>query len=206
MKKKIFLVIVAISCSLGCEPMKEEEPSLEGGTLKTTCFNKNNSTTYTMATASFSNGNYLHIYKLYSDSSCTLKYLELTENGSYEIINETSTKFDALGDLDLTLGQLKVTPASSTVVTQYNQLSLCGFTDWALNVAKEVTGLTCGSDQMTSSGTKYYDIFRITKIPLELPGSTTKKDDINFGAPDSSNDGSTAEKRPKATQSPAYRR
>lgn len=64
-----------------------------------------------------------------------------------------------------------------------SQDAFCGFTDWAVNKPKELTGLTCGTLQYPSAGSMLYTLYKI------------EHDRLCLGTHSATNDGSTEAKR-----------
>ena len=52
------------------------------------------------------------------------------------------------------------TPNSSYDITWVNDNSYCGYSDWELNVAKDITGKTCGSSTIVSANTKLLSLYK----------------------------------------------
>ena len=74
----------------------------------------------------------------YSDSGCLTQTM-ITEFSTIDMKKVSDTK--AEGKFD----DLKFTLTSSSTVQQFNDNGFCGSSDWELNVAKSVTGTSCGS-------------------------------------------------------------
>ncbi len=200
MNQKITLMILVMALGLGCEPKKEDDISLEGDEISTSCFY---STNYRKASAQFRGGNYKHTSFIFTDSSCSQLAGEISEIGTYSIGSSTSQTGATITQLDLTLNTVTITAKSSSAVTNYNQLNKCGFSDWVIDVAKNVSGLNCGGAQMPVAGTTVYNIYGVVDIDN---GSTVKNGDIVFGSADATNDGSTSQKRFTQLLPPGYRR
>jgi len=93
------------------------------------------------------------------------------------------------------------------MVSSFNSRSYCGYTDWTVNVAKDVTGKACDGDTMASAGTTIYDIFTI--YDYSISGDFTdghEIGDLNFGETDGVLNGSSPDKRPIALTGPNYKK
>ena len=71
---------------------------------------------------------------------------------------ESGTKTGAY--FTLTLSGLTETQNNSDEVTLANNNSYCGYSDWELNVAKDVAGKTCGPNDGDSVGTKRLSVYK----------------------------------------------
>ena len=60
----------------------------------------------------------------------------------------------------MTVSSVTETPTSSADVSWANTNSWCGYCDWELNVAKDVTGKTCGSIIFASANTKLLSLYK----------------------------------------------
>lgn len=205
--KDLSLLLLAVMLS-GCmsEVDLPSSSDLEGGNWYADC--EYDGTSYQTRTTSFVAGSYTHVTTHYSDSSCLQKALDLGETGTYTIGGQVPNA--SRYELDRTLTSLTITPQNSTAVTNYNTSSLCGFSDWAIGVTKNVTGLNCGGDYLPAAGLKYYDVFIIWPYSVPAtpgyPGTGITAGTLNFGYTDSTNDGSTPAKRPTSLTSPDYHR
>ena len=101
---------------------------------------------------------------VYSDSECTTKSHANTLN--YTVVSTTTATVDAKS---VTKIEGTTTTSLSTIytdsrVTNANEGSWCGISDWVKNTAKDVTGLTCSNLNETygSAGVKKYDIWYLS--------------------------------------------
>jgi hypothetical protein len=209
--KNSLLLIFALLIS-ACTKTEVELPtvgSLEGGSWYVDCY-QNTGGSFETRTASFEGGSYEHVLSLYnSDWSCSQKALELRETGTYVIGGPAATG-SSMYKLDNTITTLTIKPLTTIAVNNYNTSAMCGLTNWALNVAQDVTGLNCGAGTLPAAGTAYYDIYIIFPVDLPptpgFPGSGTTAGTLNFGYTNSTNDGTTPAKRPNSVTSPDYHR
>ena len=80
--------------------------------------------------------------------------LSIGDAVTYESGTKTGAKFT------LTLSGLTETQNNSDEVTLANNNSYCGYSDWELNVAKDVAGKTCGSHDWDSVNTKRLSVYK----------------------------------------------
>jgi|LUMW01.1.fsa_nt_gb hypothetical protein len=137
--KYIIPIIILSFFLFGCKDDEDETTSstteLEG-TWKTACYTDDDNNSF-IITPTFA-GNVLSITdEKHSDTSCATDYR----------LNEETHTF-AMGDagkFTITLGStFKKTPQSSTAVTNYDNSSKCGHSDWELNTAKDCTESNSG--------------------------------------------------------------
>lgn len=99
---------------------------------------------------------------------------------------------DVYGDgvaLDIVLGAFNYTAHDQADVDKLNESKYCGFTDWEINVKKNIGGLTCDGKKNEGTGEVYFDLVKVDTVD----GVTSSV----YGATTDEEDGSTAEKRPK---------
>lgn len=64
-------------------------------------------------------------------------------------------------EIDYRLLAITMTPLSATTASTWNTNTYCGYSDWQSNVAKEITGRTCGSGTTPSASSIRYDIYKV---------------------------------------------
>jgi hypothetical protein len=107
-------------------------------------------------------------------------------------IGSASTIAAGASDVDLVANHTWLTYTNSVAVSSANSSSFCGFTDWQLNVEKEVTGLVCAGEQQMAAGTRHYDLFKFENNMLYV------------GLKDAAHDGTAPEKRPVQVDPAGY--
>ena len=97
-----------------------------------------------------------------SDTTCTMgAYATKVVEESYSVVGAAASAAGAYNININTLGTtLKVNTASA--MTSYNASSYCGFTDWAVGVAKSVAGVACSDGTFYAIGHVLYTIYRVT--------------------------------------------
>jgi hypothetical protein len=91
---------------------------------------------------------------------------------------------------------MQYTPLSVAEVNGLNTATECGYSDWALGVAKDLAGRTCGSITFPSAGAVQYDIYNIAQFDLPFTGEVAGE--LKFGSSSGGMDGTTPAKRPTA--------
>lgn len=116
----------------------------------------------------------------FTDSNCFNKAFTQRITGNYVTSENNSISDPRYGyvNIDSTLGTYEVTPASTTVANSFNTSNFCGFSDWAMNIAKSIVGRACGTATMPSVGAIEYSVLRknFTDFTVSIPGFT----DQNF--------------------------
>lgn len=104
----------------------------------------------------------------YEGTGCSsnLKY-EFLQNFTYQVGDTiTTSDNDTAKKINFTTQSVWVTIRLASVVTDMNNAAMCQFTDWALDVPKDITGLTCDGDIVDSQGTVNYDIYKASGSKL----------------------------------------
>lgn len=197
MSYKYFFICVLLSSSLITSCAKKEEVSssvsapLVGGIWVSNCNYDG------MAKGiRFDGTNFNDAIIYFTDNTCSeISYI--TERiGTYSLTTEDpgQAQLSVGGNFDKTVTRYAITPATSAAAVSMNSASKCGFTDWAVDDLKEVTGLDCGSGVLATISE--YDIYNYLLASIPMIGDPG---DLFFGYFDSTNDGSTPEKRPNGT-------
>jgi len=193
--KKYILIIVApflFACTKKeVTEISSESGSLEGGSWVTGCVYSNS--LYEIRSVTFSGGQFTQSLTLYSDSNCSVAQTKVDITGTYVLSGKLSDNSDTQ-KIDETLATSQITPLSSSVASAYNSAALCGDSNWAVGVAKDVAGKTCSSSTMPAVGAVSYDIYYIW--PYSMPSMGVQQGMLNFGYDDGSHDGSSPAQRP----------
>lgn len=130
------------------------------------------------------------VQTVYSDLNCERPSYDFSFSGPYD--------YDPLtGFLNYSYASIKLQALDPQVVEQFNESALCGFNDWVLNKAKEVTGLDCGGQLIPARNTEAFDLLR----PV-ADGAVTPS--IQLGLISDLDDGLSPETRPSQTESLIY--
>lgn len=105
----------------------------------------------------------------FEDNACAQPRLKYYTKNSYVDVGASSVVTDAR-NINVTQNKVYMTPMSAQAVTDLNGWNECGFSDWTINVTKDVSATSC---QEPSVGTITYTIAR------------TINDQFEFGFPDS---------------------
>jgi len=92
----------------------------------------------------------------YLDNNCSIKSSSLVFTGTFTI-HRMSTTLPGVKDLDYTVKSITATFHTTAVVNKVNQMEFLGYSDWQVNVTKDITG----APSISSKGDKLYEIFRI---------------------------------------------
>ena len=127
------------------------------------------------------------VQTVYSDLSCALPSYDFSFSGPYDL--------DATnGFLNYGYASIKLQALDEKLVQRFNETLLCGFSDWQLNVPKEVSGLECGGQLIPASGSRAYD--RIKSRPED--------ESIQLGLITETEDGLSEESRPSQFESLSF--
>jgi hypothetical protein len=193
MLKKMFLCLpffVVVSCS---DDKKSDNnnstgsPTIEGvfAVYETGCIadGEKSSKEY----LNFADKSFINVIENFSDLGCktaeTTSIFEVsTQQGLKELLSKSGTQ-----NIDAKLEKLSLTPKIPTLVSILNQEKVCGFSDWAINTSKDISGLTCGEGQEKNpaKGSMIYTIVKVEGNNLSLGDSDQE----------SLKDGTTPEKR-----------
>ena len=92
----------------------------------------------------------------YQDENCNIKSSSLVFTGTYAI-HRMSTTLPGVKDIDYTVKSITATFHTMAAVNKVNQMKLLGYSDWQVNVTRDITG----APGISSKGDKRYEIFRI---------------------------------------------
>ena len=98
---------------------------------------------------------------IYSDSSCGQSAIATIHTGETIALSPSTTGTAGVQNVDLQLTGLTLTFHDSTYIEYMNTESFCGYSNWAVDQAQDVTGKSCGGQTMPSAGTQNYDIMGV---------------------------------------------
>ena len=109
-------------------------------------------------------------YEWHSDSNCSTDYALYEDTYDNLVIGDEITFSDATKGHQFTLNivNLKLTPQIASVVSSLNTDNSCGYSDWALNTAKDFTGKTCGSTAYAVANTSVQGLYNLVGNNLFL--------------------------------------
>ena len=177
MKKMIYvLVILFLSLTLFSCAKKSDTSSttttteLEGA-WQTSCYLFSADNLSYVTTISVTGTNLEIKDESHDDSSCNTDNGTLVASFSSLSIGEEELSFSsgATGHkFTMNLASFKYTPETAADVSYVNTNSICGYSDWALNTAKDITGKTCGSLTIPVANTTYLSIYKLVGNNLYL--------------------------------------
>lgn len=121
----------------------------------------------------------------YYDSACAQPRVKFSHEDTYVEVGASATPAGAR-DINVTNGKIFYTLLSAAAVTASNNISECGFSNWSLNVAKDVSGTVCQDIPLNSLT---YTVARTANDQFEIgmadpsdltPGSTDNLRITNF--------------------------
>lgn len=91
----------------------------------------------------------------YQDNNCRIKSSSLVFTGTFTVPRMSTTP--GVRDIDYIVKSMTATFHTMAAVNRVNQMKYLGYSDWQVNVTKDITG----APGISSQGDKLYDIFRI---------------------------------------------
>ena len=106
----------------------------------------------------------------HTDSSCSTDYVLWEDTYDSLSIGDEVTFSDATKGHQFTLNvvNLKLTPQTASVVSALNTDNSCGYSDWTLNTAKDITGKTCSSTTYDVANTSVQGLYNLVGNNLYL--------------------------------------
>jgi|ETNmetMinimDraft_9_1059917.scaffolds.fasta_scaffold40532_1 hypothetical protein len=138
------------------------------GTWLTNCFQSGS--VYEIDSITVTGTDVVVKYEWYSDSSCSTDYALWEDTyDSLSIGDEITFSDDTKGHkFTLEVVSFKYTPQSSTAVSNVNAAAFCGYSDWALNTAKDYSGKTCASTAFAVANTSVQGLYNLVGNNLFL--------------------------------------
>ena len=137
----------------------------------------------TWLTSCGSSGSYYKIYTItvtgtdvvvktesHTDSTCSTDFATWEDTYDNLAIGDEITFSDGTKGHQFTLNivNLKLTPQIASAVSSLNTDNSCGYSDWALNTAKDYTGKTCGSTAYAVTNTSVQGMYNLVGNNLFL--------------------------------------
>ena len=162
---KYFILIIIFSfilssCSIKEEAEKTAITELEG-IWKTSCYVDSSDNFSHIKTITVSGTVASYKDEGHSDTSCATDY-ELNEENFNTLSIGNAVTFVSGGTghyFTMKVVSSKRTPQVATLVTAYNILSACGYSDWVLNTGTDTTGKTCVSTTYGAFGSTLYGLY-----------------------------------------------
>jgi len=168
----LLIVIVFISCSKK-DDEKDKTTELEG-TWSSVCYASGSY--YFIDSIIVSGTNFVMKEEYHDDSNCNTDNATVVYNLSGlsikdEVVNFTS---GATGhDFSVNVSNVKATLQNSYEVSYTNTVNGCGFSDWALNTEKDVTGKTCGSTTYPPANVTLLGLYKLVGNNLNIATFST---------------------------------
>ena len=158
----LFLSFTIYSCAKKSDSSSSSSTTTElEGTWLASCFSSGSY--YKIDTLTVSGTGMEYKSERHSDSSCSSD--NYTQEWTYSSLSigdavtfESGTKTGAW--FTMIFSGATETPNSSYDVTWVNDNSYCGYSDWELNVAKDITGKTCVGTTIISANTKLLSLYK----------------------------------------------
>jgi len=163
----IFSIIISftfISCakkSSTSSSTSDTNTELEG-TWTTNC-NSTGTDYYEIKTLIVSGTDFSLKYEAYTDSSCsTDSSISISTFSSLSIGDSVTFSSGSTGHkFSVTVSSFTLTPTSASIVSALNTDGWCGYSNWAINTAKNITGKTCGSASIDVANTTYLGLYML---------------------------------------------
>ena len=143
------------------------------GTWVTNCYASGSS--YYIQTVIVSGTDISNKKEQHTDSSCSTDYVLWEDTYDSLSIGDEVTFSDATKGHQFTLNvvNLKLTPQIASVVSSLNTDNSCGYSDWTLNTAKDITGKTCSSTAYDVANTSVQGLYNLVGNNLFLGSLNT---------------------------------
>ena len=138
------------------------------GTWVTNCYASGSS--YYIQTVIVSGTDISNKKEQHTDSSCSTDYVLWEDTYDSLSIGDEVTFSDATKGHKFTLEvvSFKLTPQTAFVVSALNTDNSCGYSDWTLNTAKDITGKTCSSTAYDFANTSVQGLYNLVGNNLFL--------------------------------------
>ena len=167
----LFLSLTLFSCAKKSDTSSSTTTTELEGAWKTSCYIDSDNLSYYITTISVTGTNLEIKDESHDDSSCNTDNGTLVASFSSLSIGEEELSFSsgATGHkFTMNLASFKYTPETAADVSYVNTNSICGYSDWALNTEKDITGKTCGSLTIPVANTTYLSIYKLVGNNLYL--------------------------------------
>ena len=183
----IFFSFAIFSCAKKSDSSSSSSTTELEGTWLTSCFSSGSY--YVIDTLTVSGTGMEYKSERHADSSCssdnytqefTYSSLSIGDAVTYESGTKTGAYFS------MTVSGVTETQNNSYEVNWAN--GYCGYSDWELNVAKDITGKTCGSTTYVSANTKLLsryknqssNIINLSSFNIESDGYPDSVSSLDF--------------------------
>ena len=173
--KNIYIILILIfsftiiSCAKKSDTSSTTTTTTEvEGTFLTNCFQSGSY--YNIQTITVTGTDVVVKYEWHTDSSCSTDYALWEDTYDSLSIGDEVTFSDATKGHKFTLEvvSFKLTPQSASAVSTVNTADFCGYSDWALNTAKDYTGITCSGTAYAVANTSVQGMYNLVGNNLFL--------------------------------------
>ena len=178
--KNIYIILILIfsftiiSCAKKSDTSSTTTTTTEvEGTWTTSCFLSGSF--YRINTITVTGTDVVGKYEWHTDSSCSTDSTLWEDTYDSLSIGDEVTFSDATKGHKFTLEvvSFKLTPQSASTVSTVNTADFCGYSDWALNTAKDYTGKTCASTAYAVANTSAQGLYNLVGNNLFLGSLNT---------------------------------
>ena len=166
----LFLSFTIYSCAKKSDTSSTTTPTTSEveGTWVTSCFLSGG--VYRMHTITVTGTDIVVKFEWHSDSNCSTDYALYEDTYDNLVIGDEITFSDATKGHQFTsdLVSFKLTLQSSSAVSTYNTANFCGYSDWALNTAKDYSGITCDGTAYAAANTSTQGLYNLVGNNLYL--------------------------------------
>ncbi len=138
------------------------------GTWITSCYQSGSA--YFISSIAIAGTDVVYKEEAHTDSTCSTDSLYGEDTfDSFSIGDEITFSDGTKGHrFTMEVVSFKITAQSSASVSALNTLSFCGYSDWALNTAKDYTGKTCSSTAYAVANTSVQGLYNLVGNNLFL--------------------------------------
>ena len=166
----LFLSFTIISCAKKSDTSSTSTTTTTEveGTWVTSCFLSGG--VYRIHTITVTGTDIVVKYEWHTDSSCSTDFAMWEDTyDSLSIGDEVTFSDDTKGHkFTLEVVSFKLTPQTASVVSVLNTDNSCGYSDWALNTAKDYSGKTCASTAFAVANTSVQGLYNLVGNNLFL--------------------------------------
>ena len=165
--KNIYIILIFIfsftifSCAKKSDTSSTTTTTEVEGTWLTNCFQSGDY--YHIHSATVTGTDVVVKYEWHTDSGCSTDYVMWEETyDSLSIGDEVTFSNGTKGhQFTLNVVNLKLTPQIASVVSALNTDNSCGYSDWALNTAKDYSGITCSGITYAVANTSVQGLYNL---------------------------------------------
>ena len=165
--KNIYIILIFIfsftifSCAKKSDTSSTTTTTEVEGTWLTNCFQSGDY--YHIHSATVTGTDVVVKYEWHTDSGCSTDYVMWEDTyDSLSIGDEVTFSDDTKGHkFTLEVVSFKYTPQSSTAVSNVIAAAFCGYSDWALNTAKDYTGKNSSSTAYPVANTSIQGLYNL---------------------------------------------